>query len=162
MKNWANETWYNNPDDNSKSENSTIVNSFVENNLTGFTSASEGGATDNWWAILALILVIGTAAGNILVCLAITWERKLQNVTNYFLMSLAITDLMVAILVMPLGILTLVKGKSIPIIRFRMDGWPGTPGDSPKNKRAPAGDVFAEEKMESGKKKRSCRPAGPI
>lgn len=66
---------------------------------------------NNWWALLALILVVGTAAGNILVCLAITWERRLQNVTNYFLMSLAITDLMVAILVMPLGILTLVKGK---------------------------------------------------
>lgn len=65
----------------------------------------------NWWALLALALVVATAAGNILVCLAITWERRLQNVTNYFLMSLAITDLMVAILVMPLGILTLVKGK---------------------------------------------------
>uniref|UniRef100_A0A1A9Z501 G-protein coupled receptors family 1 profile domain-containing protein n=1 Tax=Glossina pallidipes TaxID=7398 RepID=A0A1A9Z501_GLOPL len=66
---------------------------------------------NNYWALLALILVIGTAAGNILVCLAIAWERRLQNVTNYFLMSLAITDLMVAILVMPLGILTLVKGE---------------------------------------------------
>lgn len=66
---------------------------------------------NNYWGLLALILVIGTAAGNILVCLAIAWERRLQNVTNYFLMSLAITDLMVAILVMPLGILTLVKGK---------------------------------------------------
>lgn len=66
---------------------------------------------NNYWALLALILVVGTAAGNILVCLAITWERRLQNVTNYFLMSLAITDLMVAILVMPLGILTLVHGK---------------------------------------------------
>lgn len=66
---------------------------------------------NNWWALSALILVFGTAAGNILVCLAITWERRLQNVTNYFLMSLAITDLMVAILVMPLGILTLVRGK---------------------------------------------------
>ncbi|XP_077277087.1 5-hydroxytryptamine receptor 2B isoform X2 [Temnothorax americanus] len=65
---------------------------------------------NNWWAMLALVLVLGTAAGNILVCLAITWERRLQNVTNYFLMSLAITDLMVAILVMPLGILTLVRG----------------------------------------------------
>ncbi|EZA54814.1 5-hydroxytryptamine receptor 2A [Ooceraea biroi] len=60
--------------------------------------------------MLALVLVLGTAAGNILVCLAIVWERRLQNVTNYFLMSLAITDLMVAILVMPLGILTLVRG----------------------------------------------------
>lgn len=66
---------------------------------------------NNWWALLALVLVVGTAAGNILVCLAITWERRLQNVTNYFLMSLAITDLMVAVLVMPLGILTLVRGK---------------------------------------------------
>lgn len=67
---------------------------------------------NNWWALLALMLVVGTAAGNILVCLAIAWERRLQNVTNYFLMSLAITDLMVAVLVMPLGILTLVRGKS--------------------------------------------------
>ncbi|GJQ70505.1 hypothetical protein Trydic_g22912 [Trypoxylus dichotomus] len=66
---------------------------------------------NNWWALLALVLVVGTAAGNILVCLAIAWERRLQNVTNYFLMSLAITDLMVAVLVMPLGILTLVRGK---------------------------------------------------
>lgn len=85
------------------------------------------GATENdWWAMLALVLVVGTAAGNILVCLAIAWERRLQNVTNYFLMSLAVTDLMVAILVMPLGILTLVRGKdsstirlsSIPLPRF--------------------------------------------
>lgn len=66
---------------------------------------------NNYWALSALFLVVGTAAGNILVCLAIAWERRLQNVTNYFLMSLAITDLFVAILVMPLGILTLVKGK---------------------------------------------------
>lgn len=70
------------------------------------------GVFNNWWALFALVLVVGTAAGNILVCLAIAWERRLQNVTNYFLMSLAITDLMVAVLVMPLGILTLVRGKS--------------------------------------------------
>lgn len=70
-----------------------------------------GNHLNNWWALLALALVVATAGGNILVCLAITWERRLQNVTNYFLMSLAITDLMVAVLVMPLGILTLVRGK---------------------------------------------------
>lgn len=75
-------------------------------------SAEDVTNINNWWALLALALVLGTAAGNILVCLAITWERRLQNVTNYFLMSLAITDLMVAVLVMPLGILTLVRGKA--------------------------------------------------
>lgn len=73
--------------------------------------SDDGDELNNWWALSALVLVFGTAAGNILVCLAIAWERRLQNVTNYFLMSLAITDLMVAILVMPLGILTLVRGK---------------------------------------------------
>ncbi|CAH2238190.1 jg13024 [Pararge aegeria aegeria] len=63
----------------------------------------------NWWALIAIVLVVCTAAGNVLVCLAIYLERRLQNVTNYFLMSLAITDLLVAILVMPVGILTLVR-----------------------------------------------------
>ncbi|CAD6991349.1 unnamed protein product [Ceratitis capitata] len=66
---------------------------------------------DNYWGYVILLLVFATAAGNILVCLAIYLERRLQNVTNYFLMSLAITDLMVAVLVMPLGIWTLVKGE---------------------------------------------------
>lgn len=71
---------------------------------------------DNYWALLAIILVVVTAGGNILVCLAITWERRLQNVTNYFLMSLAITDLMVAVLVMPFAILTLFKGELFNLI----------------------------------------------
>ncbi|KAL0113441.1 hypothetical protein PUN28_012533 [Cardiocondyla obscurior] len=87
----------------------------TETDLETTSASPAGGQSDteklnNWWAMLALVLVLGTAAGNILVCLAIAWERRLQNVTNYFLMSLAITDLMVAILVMPLGILTLVRG----------------------------------------------------
>lgn len=71
-----------------------------------------------WWALSAFVLVLGTAAGNVLVCLAIYWERRLQNVTNYFLMSLAITDLMVAVLVMPMGILALVQGKHYPCVRY--------------------------------------------
>lgn len=96
--------------------NSTSMNDF-SGDLTPNHDVPSGGYADdifnNYWALSALVLVFGTAAGNILVCLAIAWERRLQNVTNYFLMSLAITDLMVAILVMPLGILTLVKGKLI-------------------------------------------------
>ncbi|KAH8407764.1 hypothetical protein KR222_001997 [Zaprionus bogoriensis] len=97
-----------------------LANGNLSNASTVPTSTYAGGVpvpaetdtidANNYWALLALVLVFGTAAGNILVCLAIAWERRLQNVTNYFLMSLAITDLMVAVLVMPLGILTLVKG----------------------------------------------------
>ena len=81
--------------------------------LSDIQSALATPEQDNYWALLALILVAGTAAGNILVCLAIAWERRLQNVTNYFLMSLAITDLMVALSVMPMGILTLFKGENV-------------------------------------------------
>lgn len=83
----------------------------IYNNVTINRTSEIFEEVNNWWGLLAFALVIGTAAGNILVCLAISWERRLQNVTNYFLMSLAITDLMVAILVMPLGILRLVRGK---------------------------------------------------
>ncbi|GAB0090527.1 dopamine D2-like receptor [Sergentomyia squamirostris] len=89
------------------SSETPVTTSSASDNVDEITSAKE---LNNYWALLALVLVFGTAAGNILVCLAIAWERRLQNVTNYFLMSLAITDLMVAILVMPLGILTLVRG----------------------------------------------------
>ncbi|XP_026484893.2 dopamine D2-like receptor isoform X1 [Vanessa tameamea] len=80
-------------------------------NVTGNgTTGGDEEVVNNWWALVALALVVCTAAGNVLVCLAIYLERRLQNVTNYFLMSLAITDLLVAVLVMPLGILTLVRG----------------------------------------------------
>lgn len=102
-------------------KNSTIVQYDWSGNLSRtngtelyFSSTAlspEEEELNNWWALLALLLVLATAAGNILVCLAICWERRLQNVTNYFLMSLAVTDLMVAVLVMPLGILTLVRGE---------------------------------------------------
>lgn len=102
-------------DRDSEVEDVSVVSSVQVWGSTNNNTTSSGGGSgygdDNWWALLALALVFGTAAGNILVCLAISWERRLQNVTNYFLMSLAITDLMVAVLVMPLGILTLVRGK---------------------------------------------------
>lgn len=91
--------------------NTTIVLLSPSNSIAAENTTEAKENENNWWALTAIGLAIGTAAGNILVCLAICWERRLQNVTNYFLMSLAITDLMVAILVMPLGILTLVRGK---------------------------------------------------
>lgn len=102
-------------------QNSTIINQSLSDNESSQQSSDDLSTEDSndYWALFALILVLGTAAGNILVCLAITWERRLQNVTNYFLMSLAITDLMVAIMVMPFGILTLVyKGELIFIANY--------------------------------------------
>lgn len=96
--------------------NFTLTFDDAEDSLVPTTSPSSISLTADfprWWALSAFVLVFGTAAGNVLVCLAIYWERRLQNVTNYFLMSLAITDLMVAILVMPMGILALVQGNYV-------------------------------------------------
>ncbi|XP_023725561.1 5-hydroxytryptamine receptor [Cryptotermes secundus] len=52
--------------------------------------------------ILGLMILI-TVIGNVFVIAAILLERNLQNVANYLIVSLAVADLMVACLVMPLG-----------------------------------------------------------
>ncbi|VDP10309.1 unnamed protein product [Heligmosomoides polygyrus] len=44
-----------------------------------------------------------------MVCIAIATDRRLHNVTNYFLFSLALADLLVCLLVMPLSIIVEVK-----------------------------------------------------
>ena len=41
--------------------------------------------------------------GNVFVMAAILLDRHLQSVANYLILSLAVADLLVAILVMPLG-----------------------------------------------------------
>lgn len=64
------------------------------------------------WGMLGLtLIVVCTAGGNVLVCLAVCWEKRLQNMTNYFLMSLAIADLLVSLLVMPLGMVVEIFGE---------------------------------------------------
>ncbi|XP_073482617.1 5-hydroxytryptamine receptor 2B isoform X1 [Aquarana catesbeiana] len=64
-------------------------------------------STKCWLALLTLMVIIPTIGGNILVILAISLEKKLQNATNYFLMSLAVADLLVGIFVMPIALLTI-------------------------------------------------------
>ncbi|KAF3843712.1 hypothetical protein F7725_002561 [Dissostichus mawsoni] len=44
-------------------------------------------AEKNWAALLILVVIALTVMGNILVILAVSLEKKLQNATNYFLMS---------------------------------------------------------------------------
>ncbi|XP_048399014.1 histamine H2 receptor-like isoform X1 [Stegostoma tigrinum] len=47
------------------------------------------------------VIVIITIFGNVLVCLAVGLNRKLQNHTNCFIVSLAATDLLLGLLVLP-------------------------------------------------------------
>ncbi|XP_077667596.1 5-hydroxytryptamine receptor 2A [Eretmochelys imbricata] len=69
----------------------------------------------NWPALLTVIVIVLTIAGNILVIMAVTLEKKLQNATNYFLMSLAIADMLLGFLVMPVSMLTILYGYTWPL-----------------------------------------------
>ncbi|CAB3401206.1 unnamed protein product [Caenorhabditis bovis] len=57
---------------------------------------------------LPILCLIGLI-GNFLVCVAIASDRRLHNVTNYFLFSLALADLLVCCIVMPLSIVVEVR-----------------------------------------------------
>ncbi|XP_066495163.1 5-hydroxytryptamine receptor 2A isoform X1 [Tiliqua scincoides] len=71
----------------------------------------------NWPALLTVLVIIVTIAGNILVIMAVSLEKKLQNATNYFLMSLAIADMLLGFLVMPVSMLTILYGYAWPLPR---------------------------------------------
>ena len=63
----------------------------------------------NYLALLLLVLCISVVLGNVLVILSVVKERSLQNITNYFIVSLAVADLSVAGVVMPFYTYTMVS-----------------------------------------------------
>ncbi|CAF3131607.1 unnamed protein product [Rotaria socialis] len=58
----------------------------------------------HWPALILSFFSIIGVIGNLLVCLAIATERRLQNRTNWFLFSLAFADMLVSGLVIPLAV----------------------------------------------------------
>ena len=58
-----------------------------------------------WPALFLLLFSIIGITGNLLVCLAIGTERRLQNRTNWFLFSLALADILISTIVIPLATL---------------------------------------------------------
>lgn len=63
----------------------------------------EKGRKLDWSFLFVAVFIVAGGLGNILVCLAVCLDRRLHNVTNYFLLSLAVADLLVSLFVMPLG-----------------------------------------------------------
>lgn len=59
--------------------------------------------------ILLGLMIISTILGNVFVIAAILMEKSLQGVSNYLILSLAVTDLMVAVLVMPISLVNQVS-----------------------------------------------------
>lgn len=91
--------------------------------LDNFTQESVTRAVmkeKNWPALLILVIIALTIGGNILVILAVSLEKKLQNATNFFLRSLAVADMLVGILVMPISLINILYGRFSPSNRTFM------------------------------------------
>ncbi|CAL1261744.1 unnamed protein product [Larinioides sclopetarius] len=87
--------------------------SFPFDNTTGrvYTNSTVSQPPELHMATMVLLsallglLILATVIGNVFVIAAIFLERNLQTVGNYLVLSLAVADLMVACLVMPMGAL---------------------------------------------------------
>lgn len=84
-------------------------------NDSDYSNVTCGNGTHNqigpkdYWALLLFLFPILTVFGNVLVILSVYRERTLQTATNYFIISLAIADLLVATLVMPFAVYAMVS-----------------------------------------------------
>lgn len=72
--------------------------------LVNHESTSEQANTVNYWAFILIIFPLFTIFGNILVVISVYREKSLHTITNYFVVSLAISDITVAAVVMPFAI----------------------------------------------------------
>jgi len=73
----------------------TSMTSFCDE--VGMTSEPAMGVVDwNWRVVPLVALVAAGIVGNTLVCASVIVERRLHNVTNYFLVSLAVSKLHIA------------------------------------------------------------------
>lgn len=84
------------------SENATAEDLIVSCSHRAKLSGSRGRRLD-WNFLFVAVFIVAGGLGNILVCLAVGLDKRLHNVTNYFLLSLAVADLLVSLFVMPLG-----------------------------------------------------------
>lgn len=87
--------------------NLSIYSSNISENSSAYKEHT--GTAKVFWALLLIPLPLVAVIGNILVILSVYKERSLQTVTNYFIVSLAFADLLVAAVVMPFAVYVLVS-----------------------------------------------------
>lgn len=95
----------------------TSTGAVIKNNFTTKTGLINSHDHSALEAIIIgfilFVIIVVTIVGNILVCIAVCLVRKLRRPCNYLLVSLAVSDLCVAILVMPMALLYEIFGQWI-------------------------------------------------
>lgn len=77
------------------------------------SSSSSSSSVQLHWPFLCLVFIpVWMLGGNCLVLLAVLCHRNLRNLSNRVIASLAFTDLLLSILVVPFGIYQLVSKHS--------------------------------------------------
>lgn len=61
--------------------------------------------------VFGIVLIVAITGGNALVCLSVHVEKALKTTTNYFIVSLAFADLLLAVLVLPLFVYAEVSAR---------------------------------------------------
>lgn len=91
---------------------------YTEVNIS-YNESEEISHYDNAWNAWSLsflplvILILWTFIGNALVLIAVYRERTLKSMSNYVIASLAMADLLLSVLVMPLGLVNLVSKPGV-------------------------------------------------
>ncbi len=63
------------------------------------------------FTMIAVLIIILTILGNVMVVIAVCLEKKLRKVGNSFLVNLAISDCLVGVIVMPVALIYYLEGK---------------------------------------------------
>ncbi|XP_051576181.1 D(2) dopamine receptor-like [Myxocyprinus asiaticus] len=107
-----------NPTPYSSSSLSFITYSALPSSLSPFLPQSNCSVSPapssqpyNFYAVLLVLLIFCVVFGNVLVCMAVSREKALQTTTNYLIVSLAVSDMLLATLVMPWGVYLEVVGE---------------------------------------------------
>ncbi|XP_061737859.1 dopamine receptor D2 like [Nerophis ophidion] len=90
---------------------SALAPSFTGAGNCSDAAAGHSSPPYNFYAVLLVLLIFFVVFGNVLVCVAVSRERALQTTTNYLIVSLAVSDLLLATLVMPWGVYLEVVGE---------------------------------------------------